>query len=842
MSCEPLCPCGCGAPALVLDPPPPGEIHLRRRVGEFYGFVSDLIATVERQSVDGERLGSRWDIAGDPAGLRLARLWGYVAESVAAYSELTAGEGYLPTAQDWTDLRRIAGLVGFKPRPPIAAEGYVMAELDKGADPLVPAGTRVQSPAVPGSAAQTFEVISDTQLHAEWAGLTATWVPQPAVPEDRAIRFLGDPGFSAADRVLFVLESPLEVSPAPTDWIGFWEFLIKLRSFTSEYVALASAQPLAVAGVAGTSSELGTTLVTFDRDLGKLLSDKTAPYAAYRVLATAATARRIESVLQIPASGTTVAELSLGSLTAYSSISPVAKDGTSIIVDRPLEDLSAHKLVAIVDWVGKTGPTCDVVEVTAHAFVDWEVAPGTPTRVSRLTFAGKVATLFNAGTNPITVYVLDRRVVARHYVLPDAQPSGPAQLRLYPPPASVPERITVGIGGDGGVDWEVYACAKSADQETTGDDAPSGLVVDLSGGAPTALSVQAPASGNLLRVHHGKTTASVLGSGDATQVGQRLATPNAPIAYDLDDSGNPVPSMLLRVAGVRWDEVPSLYGEGSAEVFATHLGSDRSETVAFGDGTQGARLPTGRGNVAATYRVGGGKAGEVASGAIDTLLGSVRGVKKVRGAGSTEGGSDQDPESRLRRLAATRARAFGRAVSAEDLVDLALGYPGVSHAATWSGDGPPGCACGGSSLQLAFIRTGTAGARPPLPAEIDSLSGYLDARRDVTVPLCVCAGIVTRPQLTVALAVDPRRDPATVAAAVTAALADLDGDLGPDQRLLGQPLDRSDVFAVIHSVTGVVGVTSLDLPEASGELGRRGALTYELLAPTTDPIVAGASA
>ena len=43
-------------------------------------------------------------------------------------------------------------------------------------------------------------------------------------------------------------------------------------------------------------------------------------------------------------------------------------------------------------------------------------------------------------------------------------------------------------------------------------------------------------------------------------------------------------------------------------------------------------------------------------------------------------------------------------------------------------------------------------------------------------------------------------------------------------------------------MTGVGGVTSFDLPGASGELGRRGALTYELLAPTTDPIVAGASA
>ncbi len=834
MSCTPVCPCGCGAPMLVLDPPPPGETHLRRRVGEFHGFVRELVASIERQTVDGKRLGSLWDIEGDPAGLRLARLWGYVAESVAAYTELTAGEGYLPTARDWTDLRRIAALVGFKPRPPIAAQGWVMAELDKGTDPLVPAATRVQSPATPGQAAQTFEVIADTQLHAEWAGLTATWVPQPAVPAGRTLRFLGDPGFHAADRVLFVLEEQTGLPLAGSGWFDFWGFLVGLWDFAWDYsLQPASAQPQALAGVGGTSSELGTTLVSFDRDLDKLLSSPTNPYAAYRVLATAATARQLESVLRIPATGPTPDVLTL------TTSSPIGGDQKSIIVDRPLEDLSPHKLVAIVDWAANA---CDVVEVDGHSFVDWDVAPGSPTRVSKLTFAQLVPTL--GSTGPITVYVLDRRVVARHYILPAAKPSGPARLRLYPPPSpeNVPERIAVGIAGETGVDWEVFACIKSSDQETTESGAPSGLIVELPENAPSKLTVQAPASGNLLRVRHGKTTSAVLGSGDATQAGQHFTTPDAPIASDLDDGGNPVPSMLLRVGGIRWDEVPSLYGEGSAEVFATHLGSDRSETVAFGDGTQGARLPTGRGNVAATYRVGGGKAGEVASGAIDTLLGSVRGVKKVRGAGSTEGGSDQDAESRLRRLAPTRARAFGRAVSAEDLVDLALGYPGVSHAATWSGDGPPGCACGGSSLQLAFIRTGTAGARPPLPAEIDSLSGYLDARRDVTVPLCVCAGIVTRPQLTVALAVDPRRDPATVAAAVTAALADLDGDLGPDQRLLGQPLDRSDVFAVIHSVTGVVGVTSLDLPGASGELGRRGALTYELLAPTTDPIVAGASA
>ena len=837
MSCTPVCPCGCGAPVLVLDPPPPGETHLRRRVGEFHGFVRELVASVERQTVDGERLGSLWDIEGDPAGLRLARLWGYVAESVAAYTELSAGEGYLPTAQDWTDLRRIAALVGFKPRPPIAAQGWVMAELEKGSDPLVPAATRLQAPATPRQAAQTFEVIADTQLHAEWAALTATWVPQPAVPADRTMRFLGDPGFRAADRVLFVLEEQIGLPTAGSGWFDFWGFLVGLREFVWDFgVAAAAAQPLALAAVGGTSSELGTTLVSFDRDLDKLLSSPTSPYAAYRVVATAAVARQLESVLRIVATGppTTPDVLPL------TTNPPIAADKKSIILDRPLEDLSAHRLVAIVDWAKNA---CDVVDVAGHAFVDWDVAPGTPTRVSQLTFAQPVNTLGSPG--PITVYVLDRRVVARHYVLPATQPPGPSQLRLYPPPSSenVPQRIAVGsVAETGAVDWEVFACTRSLNQETTDGGVPSGLIIDLPEAAPSNLVVKAPASANLLRVRHGKTTSVVLGSGDATQPGQHFMTPDAPIASDLDDGGNPVPSMLLRVAGVRWDEMPSLYGQGGAEVFATRLGPDGSETVVFGDGSQGARLPTGRGNVAATYRVGGGTAGEVVSGAIDTLLGSVRGVKKVRGAGPTEGGSDQDAESHLRRLAPTRARAFGRAVSAEDLADLSVGYPGISHAATWNGEGPPGCACGGSGLHLAFIRTGTAGPRPPLAPEIDSLSGYLDARRDATVPLCVCAGIVTRPRLTAELAVDPRRDPAVVSAAVAAALIDPEGDLGPDQRLLGQPLDRSDVFAVIHRVTGVVGVTSLDLPGASGELGRRGALAYELLAPSTDPSVAGASA
>ena len=312
----------------------------------------------------------------------------------------------------------------------------------------------------------------------------------------------------------------------------------------------------------------------------------------------------------------------------------------------------------------------------------------------------------------------------------------------------------------------------------------------------------------------------------------------------MDAAGSLVPTLVVSVDGVRWAEVPSLYGVGPAEVFVAELDADGGETVEFGDGEQGARLPTGRGSVASTYRVGGGTAGEVESSAISSLLGSVRGVKKVEGAGPTSGGADQDDERDLRKLAPARARAFGRAVSAEDLVDLSRGYPGVSHAAAWVGSGPPGCACAGSGLHLAFVRAGTAGPRAPDPNEIAALAGFLDARRDATVPLCVCAAVVTSPEvrLEVVLAVDPRREVAEVVAAVTAALVDPDGPLAPPDRALGQPLDRSDVYGVLHAVAGVVGVTSLVVPGATDEVGRRPAARFELIVLDPEPLVGGAPA
>lgn len=860
MSCEPVSACGPAHPALGLVAPVPGAQPLRRRVGEYHAFVRDLIAHVEKQLVDGEPIGCDWDVEGDPLASMLVDSWAYVAEIIAAYSELTAAEAYLSTASDWTDLRRVAGLVGYRPRPPVAAQGFVRVVVDKGADPLLPAGTRVQAPGTPQRAAQTFEVAQDTQLRSDWNGLTATWVPAVVLPEGRRVRFLGDPGFRIGDRVLFVQEDtsggPCGSRPgvrrrlrtAADDLIDLGDWLDCTWEFGGPPEALA------VAAVVGRVDELGTALVEFDRDLGGILSSTDVAYAAYRIQETAGEARRLSKVLQVATSaeGVDAADVTDGLYAPSGAVDVDARpavdaDAGSLVLDAILETLSRDQTVAIVDWASKT---CDVLPVKAHTPVAWKVTPGTPTRASKLEFdnAADIVTFAVDMTGPLTAYVVDRRVLASHYEFPEAAADeAVTQLRLYPAPQVSPDRIAVQTSVNGAPTWEVLACRDAVVQETvdeTGAGAPVGRIVELIDGPPQGTLVQTAASANLALVRHGTSARAVLGGGDATQAGQRFAVPDAPVAYDIDAAGSLVPTLEVSVEGVRWTEVPSLYGAGPAEVFVVSLDAAGGLTTQFGAGEQGSHLPTGRGTVTSTYRIGGGTAGEVESGAISSLLGSVRGVKKVEGAGPTSGAADQDEGRDLRELAPARARAFGRAVSLEDLVDLSRGYPGVTHATAWTGSGPPGCACGSVGLHLAFVRAGSAGPRAPDSNEIAALAGYLDARRDANVALCVCAAVVTSPavQLDVGLAVDPYRDVAEVVASTIAALVDPDGPLAPPQRALGQPLDRSDVFAVLHAVPGVVGVTSLMVTGTGGQVQRHLAARYELIVLDSEPIVGGVSA
>lgn len=779
--------------------PLPGLSPLRRRLADRPDFRDALLAGVaEVVDPGGGTVGRRLDVAGDPTVVSVAELWSRVADSVAAYTELAAGERYLGTAQDWTDLRRTTDLLGYRPTQRAAARGWIRCVTDSGASPLVPAGTQVQAPGTPQRPAQTFEVESDTRLRADWAGLTVTAVPNPVPPVGSALRLLRDPGLAAGDRLALVAEQPPSTVSVPVTWRDYLVWIVLLQSLFST-----DNQLRAVVGVTRVSDDLGAHLVTTDRTLSTVLAAQSGTtYAAYRVRATLALAHRMEKVSYVDTGGT-----------AHTTPADYTGDPDSVGPDWVLvADASAASVGMGVLAANQNGAFLTrVADVTV---VDWQVAPGTRHQVGRLGLADSLP--LGLRTTDLTVLLVDERQVAQHYDLPPLAPGG-SRLRVHPRPQQVPDRIAVRTTSG----WELAACSRDAGDA---DDDGGGMLLAL--GTPfTGTADAAPATANLVPVRHGRTTTTAL-----TPDGGSVVVAG-PVTGDVDAAGRVTDSLSVRVDGLAYDEVAGLYGHGPADpVFTTRLAADGRLVVRFGP-------EAARGSVTATWRVGGGLVGELDASEITTMLGSVPGVRSVAGVGRTTGAADQEDPLRLRRGAAARIRALDRAVSAADLADLALTVPGTSHAVAYRGAGPAGCPCGRVGLHLASLRFSSDGARAPYAAELTSLSGYLDARRDVSVALCVCAGVVSQLDATLGLVTDPRREVATVRAAVTSALLDPAGPLAPLPRDLGLPLDASDVLAVAQPVTGVVGIQGLGLSHgvvapsaADASIGRVPAQRYELLA------------
>lgn len=788
--------------------PPPGLAILRHRLADRPDLRDALLAAIaETRDPTGTgdpptTVGTRLDVAGDPTLLTVAELWARVADSVDAYTELAAGERYLGTAQDWTDLRRTVDLLGHRPAQRTAARGWLRAEIHGGGDTLLPAGTRVQAPGTEARPAQTYEVAADTPLRADWAGLTVTAVPRPTAPTGASLRFLADPHLGPGDRVLLVQED--SSAPAmPTTW-GTWlswhELVLAVRNPPTSVVAAVT--------IAGTASDLGTTLVETDRDLTTIL--RAVPgrtHAAYRVRATLELARRLSRLSYVTATGAAAdAAVSYGSepsaVTAHTLLvadASMASPGLGIIVHT---EAMAH--VTTVRSVG------------ARA---WSVAPGTQRTVGELGLSAPLPV--DLVTGDVTITLVDPRVPALHHELPDLAP-GVRRLRIHPRPARAPERLAVRTTAG----WESSPCA--VDPQDTPEDA-GGMLLVLEDGLAGAAST-APGTANLAVIRHGETRTEplTLDAGTALLAG--------PVAADVDAAGRVRSSLLVRVGGIEFTEVRSLYGRGPAErVFTTRLAADGRLLLRFGDDVHGAAP---RGPVVGTWRIGGGLVGELDGALIDTLVGTVRGVRRVGGVGPLSAAADQEDPLTMRSAAAARIRALDRVVGLEHLADVALTMPGTSHAVSWRGPGPRGCACGGSGLHLAVLRRAATGVRAPSSAELTALAGFLDARRDTTVPLCVCAGAASGIALALRLATDPARERSAVESAVLTSLTDPEGPLCHRRRRPGVPLDASDVAAIAHAVPGLVGIISLELtggllPPVPGGLGRTPAARHEVLGVTS---------
>ena len=304
---------------------------------------------------------------------------------------------------------------------------------------------------------------------------------------------------------------------------------------------------------------------------------------------------------------------------------------------------------------------------------------------------------------------------------------------------------------------------------------------------------------NLARATHGETVRDeVLGNGDASREFQSFGLSKPRLTYVPKPGGAEDVSaeLEIRVDGVRWHEVPSFYGRGPEDrVYTVRANADAETTVQFGDGVTGARLPTGRNNVLATYRHGIGRAGNVGAGALRTLLDRPTGLRAAHNPSATGIGVDPELPEMTRQNVPNTVRTFGRIVSLRDFEDAAREAAGVAKArATWEWDG---------EVQAVHLTVAGEEGIAIIGDALAGLVGRLNARRDPNRKL------VVRPHVPVPVEVEAvvRVHPDYLARdVVPAARTALGVYLSFENLDFGRAVHLSDVYRAVQDVPGVVSV------------------------------------
>lgn len=317
----------------------------------------------------------------------------------------------------------------------------------------------------------------------------------------------------------------------------------------------------------------------------------------------------------------------------------------------------------------------------------------------------------------------------------------------------------------------------------------------------------------------GAPVTELLGSGAAATPNQQFTLKQSPLTYiQAPTPTGSLSTLQVRANGVAWTAVPTLYNQApTAQVFTTLNLPGGTAQVQFGDGVEGSTLPTGQGNIQASYRTSIGTAGNVAAGAITTLIDRPLGVSGVNNSAPATGGQDAQSIDDIRAYAPLSVLTLGRAVSITDYQNFSATFAGIAKAyAIWIPNG----ADRGVFLTVA----GSGGvALPPGNLTLANLVAALQSYGNPNVAIYAQSFLETTFGLSAGLCYDPSYSAPTVQAAV---LQLLQQTYTFASRNFGEGVSGDEVAALIQGVPGIIAVNvkSLNIIATSpaGDIGSGG--------------------
>ena len=656
MSSSP-CPCEGGEDPQVVENPP-GLSTIAYRVDEFSGFRRALL---EPQPDEVALLG--WRPAPGDLGLQILEWWAYLADILTFYNERVANETYLRTAELPDSVAGLVALLGYQPRPAIAAVGQVAA-LRRPARPqepvVIPAGFQVANSATPGVPVQTWEAAA-----ASFSGPSDTPVklqPTPALLQPvsshvGSVLLHGTVTLKQGDQLLAVSRA------FPADENNWAKLIV--------FSATPEADP----------NGGKNTRVVLDAADGEETAWMAAVNAAdYRLLRWKQTA-------------------ALWTQTTDSSIDSDSETQIDVHLSGAVRGISSGDLVFLDGGGASTvGLVADVNEAFRGIPYPGAVGgkpPDIPISHSVLTLTAPLAGYLAPPAHYGHYYVMttfweffDPANVAVRYGLKDVGTLiGTPATTLTSLPAIVTPKagFTVTPGGATAFVEDVTGAGIPV---TASENSDGTLTLNSTPDTPASFSLTAPLRllVDLVDVTRGATVAAeTLGTGDASIAGQTFTLKQSPLTY-LASGADYVSTLQIAVDGILWSEADTFYDQPpDATIFVVSQTPDAKSVVRFGDGINGARLPSGS-QIVASYRYGAGAARPPA-GRLTTILRPQQNLASIHNPVAVWGGADAEQPADVRSDAPKSVLTFGRAISGDDYETVAALAPGVTRArAYWTWD------------------------------------------------------------------------------------------------------------------------------------------------------------
>jgi hypothetical protein len=760
--------CAGAIPATPLAPENrPGLSAIAYRAGRHGDFLASMLAGLSR--ADRPALAALRTRSTDDFTVALLDAWASALDVLTFYQERIANEAYVRTATERVSLLELARALGYELAPAVAASTFLAFTLETalGAPEVltVPKGTRVQS--VPGQDGlpQTFETSAAIEARGAWNAMRPKRTVAPFLSGATHVEIQGLRGDLRPGDGLLLLGKERQTSASSAKW-RFRKLTAVVPDPSRSTTRLSLNAPVSEPEAAFTVHVLRRRAAVFGAhaiDFNMLSKDVKAAY------------KSAEGSPEWP--DFKISKIIDDKTLPLDAAYPNVVAGGWLVLEAPKQSPALHRIEsAAIHGVARFGLSGQVTAI--------------PMSVGAL--AG-----FDDLLRATSVFCESEEVALA--LVPDTAPIGGAtkkQIVLDGLVADLPRGRLLLVSGK---DKEGKTCGETALLDATTHDGVRTTLVLQSGLTHVYQPGETVVFGNVVEATHGETApGEVLGSGDASLAHQRFSLRQGPLTHVTEQNPRGFASTLeVRVDDVAWEEVPRFRGAGPRDrVFITRIDDQDRTHVVFGDGRNGARLPTGVENLRADYRKGAGAAGNVPADRISLLLRRPPGVRAVTNPIAASGGVDRETLEDARRRAPLSVVTLERIVSLEDYASFARAFHGIAMArATWVWDrdrrgvlltvaGPGGAAVEKSSkLEKSLREAIAAAADPQVPVHIASF-------RPATFG--------------VQLKVKVRKEEGFLAARVLddvrAALTDA---FSFERRAFGQNVAKSEIIAAAARVAGV---------------------------------------